>query len=140
MAEIQLDFWSRFTARIERGSQTQAIRPASKREPQVGDICHCFGPSLSGGRRLLGSWSCVKVEAIVIYERGDRTFGVVVDGVELTITGKQALAEREGFRGRGKPWSAFEVMMLSGWIRSKRKGPLDFSGHVVHWGYREGAR
>lgn len=137
--ELQLDFWSRFTEQIEQGSKTQAIRRASKRNPRVGDICECFGPSVSGGRRLLGRWFCVKVESIVIYERGDGTFGVVVDGFPLSIAEKQALAWKEGFRGNGNR-GAFTAMMLSGAVPRKGKGPLDFSGHVMHWDFNRPLR
>jgi hypothetical protein len=78
------------------------------------------------------------VEGIEIYERGDGSFGVVIEGVELSIDEKNDLAWRDGFRNcpRGR---SFEAMMRF-WMlthgNAKRKAPFVFRGHVIHWDTR----
>lgn len=139
LAEIRVDLWSRFAARVKDGSITQAIRQRTVRRPQVGDICCCCASSANGPRRSIGNWVCVAVEAIEICECGDGTFTVVIDDVELSIADKQALASREGFHGSGN-LGAFTALMRSGIIRDKRPGLLSFSGYVVRWDFLQPVR
>lgn len=83
---------------------------------------------------VLGRWRCVNVEAIVIREGVDGKFSVAIDGVELSMGEKEALARHEGFQGNGNH-GAFKAMMLSGVFLPEEKGLLNFTGHVVHWDF-----
>jgi hypothetical protein len=95
---MMLGFKRRFAPYVEEGSKTHTIRAKRKQRPKVGEICHCFVDPRQKSMRLLGRFKCVRVEEIEIYERGEGSFGVIVDGAELTPDEKDALAWRDGFR------------------------------------------
>jgi hypothetical protein len=118
---------------VKDHSKRHTIRARRKTRPGVGETCHCYTGLRTKRARLLGRWPCVKVEDILIYERGDGTFGVVIDGIELGIDEKNALAWRDGFRHAGRR-NAFASMMIFWKQEHGRTGaPLDFSGDVIHW-------
>jgi len=144
---MQIGFRPQFSDYVEEGSKTHSIRAERKRKPRVGEACHCFTGLRTKKCRLLGRWRCVKVEDILIYERGDGTFAIVIDGVDLSIREKESLAWRDGFRNNGKR-GAFKAMMVY-WVAThgKKKDrwdrkipggvPLDFSGNVIHWDFHQ---
>jgi hypothetical protein len=124
-----LGFKRRFAPMVEDGSKTHTIRGERKITPRVGETCHCYVDPRQKTMRLLGRWQCVKVEEIAIEERHGRDTAVWIDGIALSHDERNALAWRDGFRGRGKT-GAFEEMMEF-W-----KGRLPFAGHVIHWQYK----
>lgn len=117
-----LGFKRMFAPYVEEGSKTHTIRGERKRPPKVGETCHCYVDPRQKTMRLLGRWSCVKVEQIVITE-GHNVF---VDGQCFTHDERQALAWRDGFRQAGRD-RAFELMM-DFW-----EGRLPFRGTIIHW-------
>ena len=139
-----LGFKRRFAPLVEDGSKTHTIRAKrarsklgyAQRSPRVGEMCHCYVDPRQKTMRLLGRWVCTRVEEISVYERGDRSFGVVIDGVELDQSEKNALAWRDGFRNFGlqKSWAE----MIDYWReihRVSNVGPYTFDGQIIHWDY-----
>ena len=134
-----LGFKTQFAGYVEEGSKTHTIRARRKTRPKIGEICHCYTGLRTKQARLLGRWRCVKVERIMIYERGDKTFGVEIEGVELSTDEKNALAWRDGFRTELRA-GAFAVMMRF-WMKThgNAEGPESFvfEGDLIHWNYAE---
>ena len=128
-----LGFKARFVPMVEDGSKTHTIRAKRKIRPRVGETCHCYTGLRRKGARLLGRWECVRVEDILVYERGDATMGVVIEGVELTPDEKNELAWRDGFRSNGKRRAFAE--MAAYWLKlhAQKEGPFVFEGVVIHW-------
>jgi hypothetical protein len=129
-----LGFKRRFAPFVEEGSKTHTIRAKRKIRPKVGEVCHCYVDPRQKSMRLLGRFPCVKVETILIYECGDGRLSVFVGNQELTIDEKNALAWRDGFRGRG-PEHAFEEMSEFWLAVHSKAGTLDFEGDLIHWRY-----
>jgi hypothetical protein len=129
---MQLGFKARFVPMIEDGSKTHTIRAKRKIRPRVGETCHCYTGLRQKGARLLGRWPCVKVETIEIYERGDGSLGVVIDGLELAPDEKNELAWRDGFRSTGRRL-AFTEMATYWRVLHRKEGPFVFEGDVIHW-------
>lgn len=134
-----LGFKARFVPMIEDGSKTHTIRAKRKTRPRVGETCHCYTGLRHKGARLLGRWPCVKVEDILVYERGDATLGITIEGVELSVAEKNALAWRDGFRGNGKRFAFAEMAEYWLKVHPVEEGPFVFEGDVIHWGRITGA-
>ncbi len=115
-----LGFDARFVPFVEDGSKTHTIRAKRKNTPRAGETCHCYTGLRHKGARLLGRWPCVRVEEIVIAAHELR-----IDGQVLSRDERNALAWRDGFRGRD-PW----LEMVEFW-----EGRLPFEGHIIHWLY-----
>lgn len=128
-----LGFKRRFAPFVEDGSKTHTIRGARKNPPRAGEMCHCYVDPRQKTMRLLGRFPCVKVEEILIYECGNGTLSVFIEGQELTVDEKNALAWRDGFRGRGKRDAFAEFCDFWKATHGTAAGPLDFRGHVIHW-------
>ena len=133
-----LGFQSRFVPFVLDGTKTHTIRAIRKNPPRVGEICHCYANPRQRTMRLLGRWPCVAIEKILIYERGDGTFGVVIEGEELSIDEKDQLACRDGFRSKRIHRGAFAIMMRY-WMAThgneKRTTGFDFEGQIIHWNW-----
>lgn len=120
-----LNFQIRFVPRIESGEKTHTIRATRKRPPKVGEICHCYTGLRQKGARLLGRWTCLRVEKIEI-EGGWETisgefFGDVrIENASLLNDEREQLARRDGF--------ASFADMAEFW-----RGRLPFEGTIIHW-------
>ena len=155
-----LGFKRRFAPLVFDGSKTHSIRAMRKdgKVPAVGETLHCYVDPRQKTMQLLGRWECVRVETIEIYTRGDGTFEVLIERVELSLGEKNLLAHRDGFRS-DDPF----LEMMRFWaethhtgkvigIRVKRGGhqeprcvfgtrkSLDFVGHIIHWRFSESTR
>jgi hypothetical protein len=134
-----LGFKRRFAPYVEDGSKTHTIRAKRTNRPKVGETCHCYVDPRQKTMRLLGRWECVKVESILIYECGDKTLSVFINGEQLGTDEKNALAWRDGFRGNGNR-GAFEEMAAF-WKAEHPEVLTDaFRGDVIHWRYSEAGR
>lgn len=127
-----LGFKRRFAPFVEDGTKQHTIRATRQRTPKVGEMCHCYVDPRQKTMRLLGRWPCVKVEKILIYERGDRGLSVFIEGHELSMDEKNALAWWDGFRSRGQG-KAFEEFTEFWKATHGTAAPLEFEGHVIHW-------
>ena len=145
-----LNFKPCFVPFIQAGTKRHTIRAARAIPPKVGEICHCYTGLRRKGAKLLGRWPCVKVEDILIYTRGDGSFGVVVAGQGLDLHEKNGLAFADGFREvLGPP--PF-VQMMRYWISTHGDGSeiqvqdgeplivgnskgIDFQGQIIHWDF-----
>lgn len=142
-----LGFKRRFAPMVEDGSKTHTIRAKRKPTklgykraiPRAGQTCHCYVDSRQKTMRLLGRWPCTRVEDIVIYERGDGSFGVKLGGAELGKDEKDWLAWRDGFRDGPVPES-FDRMIAYWLATHKRSAPFVFEGDLIHWRYEAEAR
>lgn len=133
-----LGFKPQFAPFVQEGSKTHTIRGPRKVPAKVGETCHCYVNPRQKSMRLLGRWPCVKIEPIEIYERGDGSFGVLVNGIDLSLDEKAQLAWRDGFRLFGRK-RAFDSMMRF-WMtthgNADRNSPFVFSGDIIHWDYQ----
>ena len=116
------NFKKQFVPFIRDGSKRHTIRAKRKYRDKPGDTVHLYTGLRTKAARLLGRSICVKVEDIVI----TTAHQIFVDGEELTLSEKNALAFCDGFRGRGVE-HAFEDMMAF-W-----NGRLPFEGDIIHW-------
>lgn len=120
-----LNFQARFVPFIEAGEKTHTIRATRKVTPKVGEICHCYTGLRRKGARLLGRWTCLRVEKIEI-EGGWETlsgefFGdVKIENVSLLHDEREQLARRDGFGSFAE--------MAEFW-----RGRLPFNGTIIHW-------
>jgi hypothetical protein len=119
-------FKPQFEADIMADRKRHTIRAKRKHPDRPGSICHLFVGMRTKKCRLLKRRRCVKVQDILIYQRGDGSLGVVIDGVELWPAEKESLALSDGFQHFGA-MSAF-------WLKTHKKhGSLDFEGDLIHW-------
>jgi len=128
-----LSFQQRFVRFVETGSKTHSIRAERKRPFRAGDTCHLYTAMRTKQCRLLGRAPCVKVEEIRLWRAG-----LWINGEELSISEKDSLAWRDGFR---HPNSAGRLeltgvggcfdLMLRFW--AKAHGDIDFRGQLIHW-------
>lgn len=116
------NFQQRFAPFVRNGSKRHTIRGKRKHPDRPGDTVHLFTKQRSKDCELLGRSICVKVEDIFISAAQQ----VFVDGVELNLDEKNALAWCDGFRG-GDIRNAFAAMMTF-W-----DGRLPFHGDIIHW-------
>ena len=116
------NFQQRFVPFIRDGSKRHTIRAKRKHREKPGNTVHLFTKQRTKHCQLLGRSICVKVEDIVISPAQQ----IFVDGEELTLSEKTALAFCDGFRARGIA-HAFEEMMKF-W-----DGRLPFEGDIIHW-------
>lgn len=117
-----LGFKRRFEPMVMDGSKTHTMRAKRKIRPRVGETCHCYVDPRQKSMRVLGRWPCVRVEDVLIYERGDGTLNMFVEGVELTLDEKNAFAWRDGFRSRGKRRARGRNSRNSGSPNTARRG------------------
>ena len=116
------NFKKRFAPFVADGSKRHTIRARRKHPTKVGDTVHLYTGLRQKGARLLGRSVCIKIEEIQI----SLAQQVFVDGVELSLDEKNALAFCDGFRSFGVT-RAFEEMMAF-W-----NGRLPFEGDIIHW-------
>lgn len=110
------NFKARFAPFIKNGTKTHTIRAIRKNPDKPGNTIHCYTGLRQKGAKLLGRFKCVEVEPIEI----DSDHFVYVDGVELDIGEREALARRDGFKDFAD--------MMAFW-----NGRLPFQGHIIHW-------
>src|ERR1700719_353966 len=94
------NFKERFAPRILDGSKTHTIRPNRAIPDKPGNTLHLFTGLRTKKARLLMRVPCVRIESIEIDACGhecncDAT--IVIDGVELSETEREAFARRDGF-------------------------------------------
>lgn len=116
------NFKPRFVPYVENGTKRHTIRAKRKHPDEPGDTTHLYTGLRTKAARLLGRSLCIKVEDIRISAAQQ----VFVDGVELNLDEKNALAFCDGFRSLDVG-HAFEEMMEF-WT-----GRLPFTGDIVHW-------
>jgi len=130
-----LGFKRRFVPFVLDGSKTHTIRGERKNPPSVGQRCDCYVDPRQKTMRLLGRFRCVKVEVIEIFELRNGTFGIRIEGVDLSPEERNLLAWRDGFRDHGID-GAF-VSMMQFWMtthgNNNRTELFRFSGHIIHW-------
>lgn len=120
------NFETRFVPDILADRKRHTIRARRKYPDKPGSTCHLFtGPRFAP--RLLKRRRCVRVQNIEIYERGDGSLGVLIDGIELRRSEKELLARSDGFPD-------FDAMSHY-WLETNRQngGPLVFEGDLIHW-------
>lgn len=116
------NFKKRFAPFVTDGTKRHTIRAKRVHPDKVGNTVHLYSGLRTRHAKLLGRSTCVRMEEINISESQQ----VFVDGEELSLSEKNALAFCDGFRSRGIA-RAFEEMMEF-W-----KGRLPFAGHIIHW-------
>ena len=116
------NFQRRFEPFIRDGSKRHTIRAKRTHRDKPGNTVHLYVGLRTKAARLLGRSICVRVEDIVITTAQQ----IFVNGEELTLSEKNALAFCDGFRARGVE-HAFEDMMAF-W-----NGRLPFEGDIIHW-------
>lgn len=141
-----LGFKRQFHPHVRDGSKRHSIRAGHRWK--VGMIADCFGDVRQKSMFLLGRWPVVEVENAVIYECGDGTLSVLVNGQELTVDEKNLLAWHDGFRPAG--WKKYRAVkpseflnpdtpwqMVTAFWKAEHSGPkgVDFDGQIVHWDY-----
>ena len=117
------NFQARFVTKILAGEKTHTIRGVRANPDKPGNTLYLYTGLRHKGAKLLMRVPCVKVEEIEIDACGhecncDGT--VIIDGVELSESEREALAVRDGFDDFGA--------MLDFWA-----GRLPFKGNVIHW-------
>lgn len=138
---MMLGFKRRFAPFVKDGSKTHTIRALGGRHWQPGVICDCYVDPRQKTMALLGRWPCVRVEPIIIYERGDHSVAVELARVQLTLEEKNLLAWRDGFRTFGAR-RAFDEM-VEFWLETHRTvttKAFDFEGQMIHWDFGKPAR
>lgn len=130
-----LGFRRRFAPFIEDGSKRHTMRPKRKRRPVVGETCHCYVDPRQKSMRLLGRWPCVKVEDVLIYQCGDGTLSMLIEGTEMSMDEKNYFAWADGFRSRGRhlAWEELSEFWLD--AHGKSEESLEFEGDIIHWSY-----
>ena len=123
------NFKARFVPRILDGSKTHTIRPLRAHADKPGSTLHLYTGLRHKGARLLMRVPCVKVESIEMDACGhecncDAT--VVIDGIELGESEREAFAIHDGFESFSD--------MLDFWA-----GRLPFRGQIVHWQFQRRA-
>jgi hypothetical protein len=116
------NFKKRFAPFVLDGTKRHTIRAKRKHPDKPGNIVHLYTGLRTRRAKLLGRSICIKVEEIRISAAQQ----VFIDGVELNLDEKNALAFCDGFRSRGIE-HAFEEMM-GFW-----EGRLPFTGDIIHW-------
>jgi hypothetical protein len=122
---MTLGFKRQFAPMVEDGSKTHSIREDLEDRWHPGVPVDAFvDPRQKTMRRLIPRTPCVKTERIVISQR---RYGVevIIGGVKLDDSEKEAFAFRDGFRKQKGHY--FEEMMAY-W-----KGQLPFKGKLIHW-------
>jgi hypothetical protein len=121
------NFKPQFEDDIMADRKRHTIRAKRKHPDKPGSICHLFVGMRTKKCRLLKRRRCVKVQDILIYQRGDGSLGVVIDGVELWPGEKESFALSDGFQNFGS--------MSTFWLKThnRKHGPLDFHGDLIHW-------
>ncbi|MGH9746565.1 MAG: hypothetical protein ACRD59_10715 [Candidatus Acidiferrales bacterium] len=114
------NFEKRFVPFILDGRKTHTIRAVRAHPDKAGNTLHLYTGLRQKGARLLMRVPCVKVEEIEIFYTEGRRPHIVIDGIELSGSEREALAVRDGF-------ARFNDMLLF-W-----QGRLPFKGHVIHW-------
>lgn len=116
------NFKKRFAPFVRDGTKRHTIRAKRKHPDKPGNTVHLYYGLRTKSVELLGRSICVKVEEIQV-SAGQQVF---IDGVELNLDEKNALAFCDGFRSRGVS-GAFDEMMAF-W-----NGRLPFTGDIIHW-------
>lgn len=123
------NFKARFVPLIKRGEKQHTIRAIRANPDKPGNICHLYTGLRTKKTKLIGRYSCVKVEAIEIrrHTRDMRGGGaarlwytITVEGNQLDTSECESLARRDGFKDFAE--------MMEFW-----EGRLPFLGHIVHW-------
>ena len=117
------NFQSRFVPKILSGEKTHTIRGVRANPDKPGNLLHLYTGLRHKGAKLLMRVPCIAVEEIEIDACGHECNCdplLVVDGVELDATERDALARRDGFGDFNE--------MLNFWA-----GRLPFKGHIIHW-------
>lgn len=122
-----LGFHARFAPLVESGQKRQTIRAYRKdgRDPKVGDRLYLWTGLRQPGARKLGEAACLRVEEIVIDERGasiGRCDGMRSGGVRLRGVAADRFARADGFAS----WDG-----LVAWFRSTHG--LPFRGLLIRW-------
>lgn len=131
------NFEKRFVPFILAGTKKHTIRAVRAHPDKPGNTLHLYTGLRQKGAKLLMRVPCVKVEEIEIRGftlHGDA--GVMINGQELTVDEREALAERDGFRKvpiKGKNGKI--IGYLTAWAEMLQfwNGRLPFKGHVIHW-------
>jgi hypothetical protein len=117
------NFEERFVPKILSGEKQHTIRGVRKHADRPGKTMHLYTGLRHKGAKLLMRVRCDKVEQIEIKNGAffdTNHASVVIDGIELDQSEREALARRDGF-------DDFEQMMQF-W-----DGRLPFVGHIIHW-------
>lgn len=128
-------FKQQFAPFVRDGTKSHTIRTKRKNPDRPGSTFYGFMGMRTRNCMKLIEAPVVKLEDIKIYRAQ-----VWITGEELTLTEKDLLAWRDGFR---HPWNldgssgimcrgCFELM-LEFWV--KTHGDNNFSGDVIHWDY-----
>lgn len=117
------NFQKRFVPKILSGEKQHTIRATRAKPDKPGNTLHLYTGLRQKGARLLMRVPCVKVEEIEIKHGAffdTNHAAVAIDGVELDVNEREALARRDGFEN-------FEQMIMF-W-----DGRLPFKGQIIHW-------
>ena len=130
------NFQQRFVPYILDGSKQHTIRACRKNPEKPGNVCHLYKGLRQKGAQLLLRAPCTRVEEIRINRAQ-----VWIDDVELSLSEKNSLAWRDGFRFEGTVMEVTDPpverdegcfdLMLQFWV--EKHGSTDFDGHIIHW-------
>lgn len=132
-----LGFRKRFVPFILDGTKRHTIRKDRAFLPKVGETCHCYTALRTKHCKLLGRWTCIKVQEIQIdwlESKCGMTLLITLDGVELDREEARWFAWSDGFRSRGVPGALDE--MRAYWHDLHGADAFPFSGHVIHWKFK----
>lgn len=129
-------FKKQFVPCVLDGSKTHTIRAERRLQDKPGNTMHLFYALRTKQCEFLLRAPCVKVEPIAIYRAQ-----VWLNGEELSLSEKDLLAWRDGFRYRNTAGTleltgsggCFDLM-LQYW--AKNRGPDNFTGRIFHWDYQ----
>jgi hypothetical protein len=110
------NFKAQFVPFVQDGRKAHTIRAHRRHPDRVGSTLYLYTGLRRKGARRLRKTPCVRIEKIHILPGGR----IMLDGAELSIDEREALARSDGFADRRA--------MMEFW-----KGRLPFSGSVIHW-------
>ena len=112
------NFHRRFVPFIKNGTKKHTIRAERCHPDKAGNTLHLYQGLRTKKAKLIKRVECVKIEQIYIYR--DFQTEVEIAGVPLTVSEKESLARRDGFKDFAE--------MMDFWC-----GRLPFHGQIIHW-------
>jgi len=141
---VLLGFKQRFATYVEEGSKRHTIRaPRKGRDVAIGDRLDCYANPRQKSMRLLGRFSCIAIDEVLLKNDGRSRDGwllslrIYVNGVLLRYDEAALLAWRDGFR----PYNSTELepgdslkLMAQFWD-SRLNPDGEWTGRLIHWKY-----
>lgn len=117
------NFHKRFAELVASGKKRQTIRALRKdRQPQVGDVAHCFTGLRTRNTVKLGCWPIIYSQSIRIYTD---TRQIILGCQVLEPAHREQLARDDGFA---------DINDMLDWFRTEYGG-ADFEGRLIAWDF-----